>query len=73
MATSYINSDFQSDIDFKKFTLGYVFTLGGGAISWNSVKQSCIVNSTLKIEYVVACEVIKKLFGLRNSFMILVL
>ena len=29
----YTDSDFQSDLDFKKFTLGYVFTLGRGAIS----------------------------------------
>ena len=29
----YTNSDFQLDLDFKKCTSGYVFTLGGGAIS----------------------------------------
>ena len=29
----YTNSDFQSDIDSRKSTLGYVFTLGGGVIS----------------------------------------
>ena len=34
----YTDSDFQSDLDFKKSTLGCVFTLGGGAISWDSVK-----------------------------------
>ena len=28
-----INSDFQSDLDFRKSTSGYVFTLGGGVIS----------------------------------------
>ena len=29
----YTNSDFQSDPDSRKSTSGYVFTLGGGAIS----------------------------------------
>ena len=29
----YIDSDFQSDLDFRKITSGCVFTLGGGAIS----------------------------------------
>ena len=29
----YTDSDFQSNLDFKKITLGCVFTLGGGAIS----------------------------------------
>ena len=42
----YIDFDFQSDIEFRKSTSGYVFTLGGGAISWKSVKQSSIADST---------------------------
>ena len=29
----YTDSDFQSNLDFRKITLGCVFTLGGGAIS----------------------------------------
>ena len=52
----YTDSDFQSDLDFKKSTLGCVFTLGGGAISWESVKQFCIVDSTMEAEYVAAYE-----------------
>jgi hypothetical protein len=54
--TSYIDSDFQSDRDSRKFISGYVYTLGGGAISWRSVKQSCIADSIMEAEYVVACE-----------------
>ena len=34
----YTDSDFQLDLDFRKSTSGCVFTLGGGAISWMSVK-----------------------------------
>ena len=34
----YTDSDFQSDRESRKSTSGYVFTLGGGAISWRSVK-----------------------------------
>ena len=34
----YIDSNFQLDLDFGKSTLGCVFTLGGEAISWRSVK-----------------------------------
>jgi hypothetical protein len=29
----YADSDFVGDVDDRKFTLGYVFTLAGGAIS----------------------------------------
>ena len=34
----YTDSDFQGDIESRKSTSGYVFTLNGGAICWRSVK-----------------------------------
>ena len=34
-----------------------MFTLGGGAISWRSVKQSSITDSTIEAEYIAAKEV----------------
>ena len=52
----YIDSDLESDLDFRKSTSRCIFTLGGGAITWRSVKQSCIVDSTMEAEYVAACE-----------------
>ena len=67
------DSDFQSNLDFRKFTSSCVFTLRGGAISWRSVKQSCIVDSTMKAEYVAVCEAAKEAVWLKNSFLILVL
>ena len=57
---SYTDSNFQLDLDFRKSTLGCVFTLGGGAISWRSVKQSCIADSTMEVENVAASEATKK-------------
>ena len=62
----YTDSDFQSDLDFKKFTSGYVFTLGGGAITWKSVKQSCITDSTMEAEYIAACEATKEAVWLKK-------
>ena len=56
----YTNSDFLSEKDFRKSTSGYVFTLGSGAISWRSVKQSCIADSTTEAEYVAASEAAKE-------------
>jgi hypothetical protein len=56
----YIDSVFQSDRDSRKSTLGYVFTLGGGVISWKSIKESCIADSTMEAEYVFACEAAKE-------------
>ncbi|PHT76426.1 hypothetical protein T459_19948 [Capsicum annuum] len=60
------NSDFQSDIDSTKSTSGYVFTLGGGAIIWKSIRQPCVTDSTMEAEYVVASEVAKKAIWLGN-------
>ncbi|WKA05324.1 hypothetical protein VitviT2T_023298 [Vitis vinifera] len=56
----YTDSDFQSDRDSRKSTSGAVFTLGGGAIKWRSVKQTCVADSTMEAEYVAACETAKK-------------
>ena len=61
-----MDSDFQSNLDFRKSTSGCVFTLRGGAISWRSVKQSCIADSTMEAEYVVACEVAKEAIWLKK-------
>ena len=54
MPIGYTDSDFQSDIESIKSTSRYMFTLGGGAVSWRSVKQSSIADSTMEVEYIVA-------------------
>ena len=33
-----------------------MFTIGGGAVIWRSIKQSCIADSTMEVEYVAAYE-----------------
>ena len=43
-----------------------VFTLGGGAISWRSVKQSYIADSIMEAEYVAACEAAKEAVWLKE-------
>ena len=62
----YTDSDFQSDRDKRKSTSGYVFTLGGGAVIWRSVKQKCIADSTMEAEYVAASEAAKEAVWFRN-------
>ena len=65
-AIGYIDSDFQSDRDSRKSTSGYVFTLGGGAISWRSVKKSCITDFTMEAKYVATCEAAKEAIWLKK-------
>ena len=46
-----------------------MFTFGGGAISWKSVKQSSIVDSTMEAEYIAASEAVKEVVWLKNFLM----
>ena len=50
--TGYSDLDWAGDIGDRKSTSGYVFLLGGGAISWKSSKQNCVALSTAEAEYV---------------------
>ena len=46
----YSDSNWISDADEIKATSGYVFTLGGGAVSWKSCKQTILTRSTIEAE-----------------------
>ena len=52
----YSDSDFAGDVDDRKSTLGYVFTLTGGAILWKSSKQTITASSTMYAEFVACYE-----------------
>ena len=65
----YIYFDFISDKDMRKSTSRHVFTLGGGVVSWRSIKQKCIADSTTEAEYVVACEAMKESVWLKKFLM----
>ena len=60
------DSNFQSDIESRKSTSGYVFTLGGGAVSWRGVKQSSIADSTMEAEYIAVLEAANEAVWLKN-------
>ena len=46
----YSDANWISDMKDTKSTSGYVFTLGGVAISWKSYKQTCIARSIMESE-----------------------
>ena len=64
----YTDSDFQSDKDSRKLTSRSIFTLGGGAVVWRSIKQSSIADSTVEAEYTAACEAAKESFWLKKFY-----
>ncbi|RVW85369.1 Retrovirus-related Pol polyprotein from transposon TNT 1-94 [Vitis vinifera] len=63
----YVDADFAGDIDSRKSTTGFVFTLGGTAISWTSNLQRLLLLSTTEAEYVAATEAGKEMIWLHGS------
>lgn len=50
--TGYADADWAGSLDDRKSTSGYVFEIGGAAVSWRSHKQTCVALSTAEAEYV---------------------
>ena len=62
----YTDSDFQSDIDDRKSTSGFIFICNGGAVSWKSSKQATTADSTTEAEYIAASEAAKEAVWMRK-------
>ena len=58
-----------SDPDDRKSTSGYMFICNGGAVSWKSFKKSIIVDLIMKVEYIAASKVAKKIFWFKKFVM----
>ena len=55
-----------ADAKGRKSTSGYVFVLGGGAISWASKVQPTVAMSTAESEYIAAAATVKESLWLRH-------
>jgi len=62
----YTDSDFFGCVDSRKSTLGYIFLLAGGAISWKSSKQTIVATSTMEAEFIAFYEATTHALWLRN-------
>ncbi|RVW21180.1 Retrovirus-related Pol polyprotein from transposon TNT 1-94 [Vitis vinifera] len=62
----YSDSDFVGYLDSRRSTLGYVFMLAGGVVSWKSVKQTLIVSSTMEAEFISCYKASNHGIWLRN-------
>ncbi|KAL0561697.1 hypothetical protein IC582_002137 [Cucumis melo] len=61
----YVDFDYAGDLDKSKSTIGYVFTLASGAVSWVSKLQSVVAMSTTEAEYVAATQASKEAVWLK--------
>ena len=62
----YSDADFAGDIDDRKSTSGYIFTLTGGVISWKSSKQSVTASSLMYAEFVACYEALGQVEWLKK-------
>ncbi|GJR36482.1 zinc finger, CCHC-type containing protein [Tanacetum coccineum] len=62
----YSDASWINHVEDSSYTSGWVFLLGGGAISWASKKQTCITSSTMESEFVALAAAGKEAEWLRN-------
>nr|GEW23329.1 zinc finger, CCHC-type [Tanacetum cinerariifolium] len=62
----YSDASWINHVEDSSFTSGWVFLLGGGAISWAFKKQTCITGSTMESEFVALAATGKEAEWLRN-------
>lgn len=62
----YCDADFAGCQQTRKSTTGVVFTLYGGAIMWQSKRQSIVTTSTAEAEYVAASAAVKEALWVRK-------
>lgn len=62
----YSDASWINNLEDHSSTSGWVFLLGGGAISWASKKQTCITSSTMESEFIALAAAGKEAEWLRN-------
>ena len=64
--TGYVDADLAGNVDIRRSTTGYVYTLGGTALSWGSQLQKIVALSTYEAEYVTVTEASKEMVWLQS-------
>jgi len=64
----YVDYDFAGDLDKRRSLTGYIFTIGGCAVSWRATLQSIVACSTTDAEYMAVSEACKEAIWLRGLY-----
>ena len=56
----FVVADWAGDLDQRRSTSGYVFSLFGSAVNWISKRQSVVALSTTEVEYMAATHASKE-------------
>ncbi|KAJ4744606.1 Gag-Pol polyprotein [Rhynchospora pubera] len=62
----YVDADHAGCSETRKSTTGFVFTIGGGAVSWMSRLQDIVALSSTESEYVALTEAVKEMLWLKR-------
>uniref|UniRef100_A0A2N9GG47 CCHC-type domain-containing protein n=1 Tax=Fagus sylvatica TaxID=28930 RepID=A0A2N9GG47_FAGSY len=62
----YVDADYAGEVDDRRSTTGYVFTLSGGPICWKSTLQSIVAMSTIEAEYMAVAKAAKEALWLKG-------
>ena len=61
-----MDADLGEDVDSRKSTSGYIYTIGKTAVSWMSRLQKCVSLSSTEAEYVAIAEAGKEMIWLAD-------
>jgi transposase InsO family protein len=61
----HCDSDWAASIDDRRSVSGTVFTIAGGAVTWQAQRQKSVALSTVEAEYMAACQAAKDAVWLR--------
>ena len=64
----YVDSDYAGDLDKRRSLTGYVFIIGGCAVSWKGSLQATVALSTTEAEYMAISEACKEAIWLRGLY-----
>ena len=64
--TCYVDLDYAGDLDKKRSTISYIFTLFGGSVNWKSQLQSIVALSTAEVEYITTTKAMKETLWLQG-------
>ena len=60
LVVGYVDFDYAGDLDKRRSTTSYLFTMADGPVCWHSTLQSTVALSTTEVEYMAVMEAFKK-------------